>query len=131
MTIECAFFGSLVRDAEVKTSKNGKQYLRANIRVENGKTAQFINCMVFDTEAIASADKMMKGTRIYCEGNLSLDTWTGHDDVAKTGLSCMAFYCRLSQIGRARTKTEKPKQDFPRDMHAPLGNRAADMNDDT
>jgi hypothetical protein len=49
MSIECAFSGSLVRDAETKTSKAGKQYVRINVRVENGEAAQFINTMVFDT----------------------------------------------------------------------------------
>jgi hypothetical protein len=28
MSIECALFGTLARDAETKTSKNGKNYLR-------------------------------------------------------------------------------------------------------
>jgi hypothetical protein len=46
MSIECAFSGSLVRDAETKTSKAGKQYVRINVRVENGEAA---NTMVFDT----------------------------------------------------------------------------------
>jgi hypothetical protein len=59
MSIECAFFGSLVRDAEVKTSKGGKTYLRASIRVENGEHALFINSMVFDADAIAVADKAL------------------------------------------------------------------------
>jgi single-stranded DNA-binding protein len=130
MTIECAFFGSLVRDAEVKVSKAGKQYLRLNVRVENGEAALFISTMVFDPEAIASADKLTKGARVYIEGRLSLDTWTGQDGVARHGLSATAWHCRLSQIGRNRPKREEPPQAFPRDMHAPLGNGAADMNDD-
>ena len=31
--IECAFFGTLGRDAESKVSKTGKPYLRLNVRV--------------------------------------------------------------------------------------------------
>jgi single-stranded DNA-binding protein len=130
MSIECAFFGSLVRDAEVKTSKGGKTYLRASIRVENGEHALFINSMVFDADAIAVADKLVKGARVYVEGKLSLDEWTAQDGSKRTGLSCMSFHTRLAQIGRAKPKADKAKQDFPRDMHAPLGNSAADMNDD-
>jgi single-stranded DNA-binding protein len=132
MSIECAFFGSLVRDAEVKTSKAGKTYLRANLRVENGDKAEFINTMVFDPEAIAVGAKMVKGARVYIEGRLSLEIWTGKDGVAKQSLSVMAFHCRLSQIGRNKPKREtlKPSQNFPRDMHAPIGNGADDLNDD-
>jgi hypothetical protein len=38
--IEAAFFGSLGRDAEAKTSKNGKPYLRMNVSVGDGDAAQ-------------------------------------------------------------------------------------------
>lgn len=107
MTIECAFFGSLARDAEAKTSKAGKQYLRLNVRVENGEAAQFINTTVFDTDAIADAARLRKGARVYIEGRLSLDTWTSADGAAKTGLSCMAFHCRLSAIGLGKIEAAK------------------------
>jgi single-strand DNA-binding protein len=138
MSIECAFFGSLARDAETKTSKNGKTYIRANIRVENGETAQFINCMIFDTDAIAIADKLVKGARAYIEGKLSLDEWTGQDGAKRTGLSCVSWHCRLAQIGRAKVKREQQKQDPPasgreraaRSDFAPSGGGSADMNDD-
>jgi single-strand DNA-binding protein len=139
MTIECAFFGSLARDAEAKTSKSGKPYLRANVRTGDGDAAQFINTMVFDTEAIAVVDKLKKGARVYVEGKLSLDEWTAQDGSKRTGLSCMSFHTRLSAIGRNKPRGEpssrteepgqKPKQDFPRSMHAPLGNGAADLDD--
>jgi single-stranded DNA-binding protein len=76
--------------------------------------------MVFDPDAIAVVDKMVKGARCYIEGKLSLDEWTGQDGVKRAGLSCVSWHCRLSQIDR--NKPQKPKQDFPRDMHAPLGN---------
>jgi single-strand DNA-binding protein len=146
MTIEAALFGVLTKDAEIKTSKAGKSYLRSSVRVENGDKAEFINVMVFDPDAIAAADKLVKGARVYIEGKLSLDEWTAQDGSKRTGLSCMSWHCRLSQIGR--NKTQKPKsqvstdghleervgrdgKSFPRDMHAPLGNGAAPtFNDD-
>jgi single-stranded DNA-binding protein len=115
MSIECAFFGSLARDAEIKTSKNGKTYIRANIRVENGETAQFINTMVFDADAVAGADKLVKGARVYIEGKLSLDEWVGSDGQKRTGLSCMSWHCRLAQIGRNKPR----KQTSDREATAP------------
>jgi hypothetical protein len=60
--IECAFHGVLARDAERKTSKNEKAYLRLNV-VENGEKALFVNVMAFDQDAIAVADKLVKGAR--------------------------------------------------------------------
>jgi single-stranded DNA-binding protein len=125
MSIECAFFGSLVRDAETKTSKSGKQYLRINVRIENGEAAQFINTMVFDTDAVDGADKLVKGARVYIEGKLSLDEWTGADGAKRHGLSVRSWHCRLSAIGR-----NKPKRKIDREATAPYGNRPA-FNDDT
>jgi single-strand DNA-binding protein len=132
MTIEAAFMGTLGREAEVKTSKNGKTYLRANIRVGEGDAGQWISVMVFDTDTIQTADKMVKGARVYVEGKLSLEEWTAQDGTKKTSLSVMSWHCRLAEIGRNKAKRDpqKPKQDFPRAMHAPLGTGSAGMNDD-
>jgi single-stranded DNA-binding protein len=140
MTIECAFFGSLVRDAEAKTSKAGKKYLRLNVRTGDGDTAQFINTTVFDAEAIADANRLVKGVRVYIEGRLSLDTWTGQDGVARHGLSATVRHCRLSQIGRNRPTIGDPRrQSDPRasgperaarNDYGPNGGGSADLNDE-
>jgi single-stranded DNA-binding protein len=107
--IEAALFGTLGRDAEPKTSKTGKPYLRLNIACGEGEATQWVGAMVFDERAIAVADKLVKGARVYVEGKLSLNEWTAQDGVTRTGLSIMSWHCRLSQIGRAKIKTEKPK----------------------
>jgi single-stranded DNA-binding protein len=104
--IEAAMFGALGRDAEAKTSKTGKHYLRMNIRVGDGDTAQWINATVFDTKAIEAADRLVKGTRIYLEGRLTLDEWSTPDGGKRHGLSVLSWHCRLAQIGR-----NKPARD--------------------
>jgi single-stranded DNA-binding protein len=106
--IEAAFFGALTRAAELKTSQAGKQYLRCNVRIGEGDAAQFINAMVFDGSAIETADKLIKGARVYIEGSLSLNEWTAQDGTMRRGLSVMSWHCRLSQIGRNKSKREKP-----------------------
>jgi single-strand DNA-binding protein len=136
MPIECALFGSLVRDAEAKTSKAGKQYLRLNLRVENGETAHFINTTVFDADAIPIADKLVKGARVYLEGRLTLDEWTAQDGSKRHGLSVMSWHCHLAEIGRNRRKRESDQQKpagsgrerAARSDYAPAVN--ADLNDD-
>ena len=100
--IEVALFGALSRDAEPKISKSGKPYLRLNVRVGDGDDAQWVSVMAFDEKAIAVADKMLKGARVYVEGRISIDEWTGQDGAKRTGLSCMSWHCRLAQIGRNR-----------------------------
>src|SRR5437763_7578669 len=107
--IECALLGTLGRDGELKTSKNGRPYLRLNIAVSEGETTTWVSAMVFDERAIAVADGLVKGARVYLEGKFSLNEWTTADGVTRIGLSVMSWHCRLSQIGRAKAKSEKPK----------------------
>ncbi|MHC2536012.1 single-stranded DNA-binding protein [Bradyrhizobium diazoefficiens] len=134
MSIECAFFGVLGRDAENKVSGSGKNYLRLNVRTGDGDAAQWLNVMCFDADAIAVVDKMVKGARVYVEGKLSLDEWTAQDGSKRHGLSAVSWHCHLSQIGR----NKQPRQDKPtsgqiaasRNMHAPLGSGTAGLNDD-
>jgi single-stranded DNA-binding protein len=104
MSIEAALFGVLGKDAESKTSAAGKPYLRLNIRTGDGDAAQWISAMCFDADAIAVVDSMMKGARVYIEGTLKLDEWTGQDGAKRHGISLMSWHCRLSQIGRNRPR---------------------------
>src|SRR5262249_13203941 len=92
-----------------KTSKNNKPYLRLNIAVSEGETTTWVGAMVFDERAIAIADALVKGARVYVEGRLSLNEWTTSDGVTRTGLSILSWHCHLSQIGRAKVKAEKLK----------------------
>jgi single-stranded DNA-binding protein len=104
--IEVALFGTLGRDAEVKTSKAGKTYVRLNVYVGTGDAVQWVNVRAFDTEAIAAADKLVKGARVYVEGRLTLDKWIGQNGAERYGLSVMSWHCRLAQIGRNKPKRE-------------------------
>jgi single-stranded DNA-binding protein len=109
MSVECALFGTLERDCERKVSKNGKLYLRLNVACGEGDATQWVSAMVFDERAIAVADKLIKGARVYLEGRLSLREWTASDGTTRSGLSVMSWHCRLAQIGRAKVKAERPK----------------------
>jgi single-stranded DNA-binding protein len=115
MSIQAAMFGMLGKDAETKTSAAGKPYLRLNIRIGDGDAVQWINAMTFDPDAIAVADKMVKGARVYIEGSIKLDEWTGQDGAKHHGLSLMSWHCRLSQIGRNRpSRAASAREDRPK-----------------
>jgi single-stranded DNA-binding protein len=101
--LEVAFFGSLAANAEARTSKTGKPYLRFRARVGDGDDVQWVGVTCFDEKAIAVANKLVKGARAYIEGRLSLDDWTAADGTKRHGLSVMSWHCRLSQIGRSKT----------------------------
>ena len=125
--IEAAFFGSLGRDAEQRTSKPGRPYLLLNVRMGEGDGAQWVNVRCFDKDAVEIADKFAKGARVYVEGKLSLNEWITADGVVKAGLSCMSFHTRLSQIGRQKAKHADDK--IIRTAAERL-NEIADMRDD-
>jgi single-stranded DNA-binding protein len=105
--IEVAFFGSLGRDAEAKTSKAGKPYLRMSMRVGDGEAVQWISVLAFDAKAAGQPDKFVAGARLYVEGTLRVEEWTGQDGTRRHGLSVMSWHCRLAEIGRNRPKRDK------------------------
>jgi single-stranded DNA-binding protein len=119
MSIECAFFGSLSRDAEAKTSKNGKRYLRLNVRVGDGDQAQFVSVTCFDQAALGQAEKFVKGARCYVEGALKLEQWSGQDGVMRHGLSCLSWHTRLSEIGKNRPRKEREPAAKPQSAARP------------
>jgi single-strand DNA-binding protein len=131
MSIEAAFFGNLGRDAELKTSRAGKQYLRLNMRVGEGEAVQWVNVTAFDESAIEAADKFTKGARVYCEGRLSLDEWTANDGAKRTGLSVLSWHCRLAQIGRNKAKRKNAGSEVGRPLQlAADADIGADLNDE-
>jgi single-stranded DNA-binding protein len=127
LSIEAAFVGTLGRDAEGKVSKNGKPYLRLNARVGGGDAAQWVSILVFDGNVAESPEKFMKGARVYCEGTIKLEEWTGQDGAKRAGLSCFASLCRLSEIGSNKPKTQKPAKSADT---APRPVRANDFHSD-
>jgi single-strand DNA-binding protein len=125
--IEAAFFGALGRDAERRTSaKSGKEFLRLNVRVGDGDAAQWVNVTSFDSDAINVADKFVKGARVYVEGSLKLDKWTGQDGAERHGLSCLSFHTRLTAIGRNKPKREPNGREAPAGDPRPSDNFHSD-----
>lgn len=106
MTIEVACFGNLNRDAELRTSKNGKPYLFISLITGRDDTAQRISVLCFDEDAIAQADKFVRGARAYVEGSLNAKIWIDQQGQARVDLSAFSWHTRLAAIGR-----NKPKRD--------------------
>ena len=124
MSIECALFGVLGRDAESKISKNGKQYLRLNIRCGDGDAAQWVNAMVFGDDVPDLAARLEKGARVYVEGSLKLDEWTAQDGTKRHSLSVMSWHCKLAAIGRNRpTKRESSDSEQRPESHSSTNDR--------
>lgn len=128
--IEAAFFGTLGRDAELKTSAKGKRYLRANIAVSEGEATTWVSAMIFDAAAIDDSAKFVKGARIYLEGRLQLGEWTDRDGNQRHGLSVMSWHCRLSQIGRNKPQRERKQEAADNSSALRSASSGAGFNDD-
>jgi len=116
MTIDCAFFGFLAADAERRTSQAGKAWVRMRVGVGKDDAVQWISVAVFG-KAAETAGELQKGNRIYCEGTIKLDSWTGNDGLERHGLSVAAHRCEEThRIGRNR----------PRRKHTPKPTALAD-----
>ena len=106
MTIDCAFFGRLAADAELRTSQASKQWARLRVCVGKDDAVQWVSLAVFGKGAEA-AGVLKKGDRIYAEGTIKIESWTGKDGVERHGLSVAAWKCdRTHLIGQ-----NKPKRD--------------------
>lgn len=128
MSIEAALFGTLGRDAELKTSAKGKAYLRANIAVSEGDATTWVNAMIFDQAAIDAVVKLVKGARLYVEGRLQLASWTDREGKPRHGLSIMSWHCRLSEIGRNKKRDPRPGRERPNQQAPAAG--GADLDDE-
>jgi single-stranded DNA-binding protein len=137
MTIDCAFFGFLAADAEVRTSQAGKQWARLRIGVGKDDELQWVSVAVFGKAAEIAAG-LKKGDRCYVEGAIKLDTWRGNDGADRHGLAVTSFKIdKTHQIGRNKPQRDQQKQDPPasgreraaRSDYAPAG-KAPAFDDD-
>src|SRR5262245_20640500 len=103
--IDCAFYGFLAADGETKISKAGKTWVRLRVGVGKDDDLQWVSVAVFGQAAEVAA-KLKKGDRVYVEGSIKLDTWTGNDGTERHGLSVASFKIeRTHNIGRNRPES--------------------------
>lgn len=106
MSIECAFNAFVAADAEAKISQAGKAWTRLRAGVGKDDAVQWVSVAVFGKHAEGAAE-LRKGDKVYIEGTIKLDQWTGNDGVERTGLSVAAWRIeRTHLIGR-----NKPPRD--------------------
>jgi single-stranded DNA-binding protein len=104
VTIDCAFYGFLAADADARTSKAGKPWVRLRVGVGKDDAVQWVSISVFG-KAADTAATLKKGDRVYCEGNIKLDTWRGNDGLERHALAVAAFKCEQThKIGRAKDR---------------------------
>jgi single-stranded DNA-binding protein len=131
MSIDCAFYGFLARDADARTSQVGKLWVRLSIGVGKDDALQWVSCAVFG-KAAETAAQLVKGDRVYVEGSIKLESWSGSDGAERHSLNVAAFKCeRTHQIGRNRPKREdQPSREQPKRQAAPAASAGGAAFDD-
>jgi single-stranded DNA-binding protein len=130
--IDTAFYGFCAADADARVSKNGKPWVRLRVGVGRDSELQWVQISVFG-KAAETAATLKKGDKIYCEGTIKLDSWTGNDGVERHTLAVSSF--RLEQthrIGRAREKhisDHASDDDHDTDNDMPFGARESHRMD--
>lgn len=100
--IECAFEGRVGQPPTLRTSQAGKPWCSLSVAVGADDAVQWLTVSVFGSSA-ESVAALAKGTRVYVEGRLKLDTWTDREGQSRTGLKVAATLVQpLGQIGRRK-----------------------------
>lgn len=113
--IQAAFTGKLDQDAELKTSKAGRPWASFSVAADDDaerESTTWVRVVVFGEMATRLYPELKKGTEVYCEGRLRLESWTGRDGRERTGLSVTAN--RVDVLGRIGVDSQSRKPEEPR-----------------
>jgi single-stranded DNA-binding protein len=116
--IEAATWGIATRDGEVRQLKAGNDFGIVNIAMSEGKTddagkevSTYLKILLFSGLA-HDATNIKKGDRVYCEGSLGAEVWTGAiDGKPRLDLSIRASKFERAQIGKAAPATREQPRD--------------------
>jgi single-strand DNA-binding protein len=127
-SIECAFSGRVGQEPVLKESKAGKPWLSFSVAVGEDENVQWVSVAAFGEKAKELAGCLKKSDRVYVEGRLKLNTWTGKDGTLQAGLSVAATLVQpMGQIGAKRPSKRKAAASKS-DVYAPLDKQPA-LND--
>jgi len=105
--IEAALEGRIGQGPDLRQSNSGKTYCTCSVAVDQGKDEEplWVSVVAFGEKAEALG-ALLKGTRVYLEGRIALNTFTRQNGVEVTQLKLIANTVQpLRQIGH-----RKPKQ---------------------
>ena len=124
--IHVAFLGRVGQDAELKWTSNGTPLVNVSVLVQDSKASdgqgQWVRCGRFGDDAEELARQLVKGTEVYVEGRLKMNTWQAADGTPRSGLNVTAWKLEaLGQIGRRRPAAAERRRTHGFDSTAPPG----------
>ena len=127
--LHVAFIGRVVgQGAELRFTSSGVPLVNLTVLVQDSKAAdgegQFCRVGHFGDAAEDLAQQLVKGTDVYVEGRLKLNTWQGADGTPRSGLNVTAW--KLEPIGQIGRRSAQPRREgaMPQSMTIPKASRA-------
>lgn len=104
MTANVLIRGTLFRPPEAKTSKAGKPYFNALLKVKDGDSVEWWRLVVFSQTAGDELMRLQDGDALAAQGSVRAEVYH-HDGEARIRLTCM---CDQILPLRAAKKTRRP-----------------------
>lgn len=103
--IECALEGRLIRDAELRRSAAGREWMWLSLVVGEGDGEQHLTVGSWSHTIQELVPALTQGTEVYVEGKLKLRSWGGPDGEQHSALSVQASVVQaLGLIGQRKPK---------------------------
>jgi single-stranded DNA-binding protein len=109
MSIDAALLGTVIRDAELRTSAAGKPWMSVIVRSGDGDAASFVQVAIFGDAAVALG-RIERNEKLYAEGSIRINEWTTAAGEKRTGLSMAAWRAERPGVGRNKPKRPISKQ---------------------
>jgi single-strand DNA-binding protein len=109
MSIDAAVLGTVIRDAELRTSAAGKPWMSVIVRSGDGDAASFVQVAIFGDAAV-TLGRLEKNEKLYAEGSIRISEWTTAAGEKRTGLSMAAWRAERPGVGRNKPKRPMSKQ---------------------
>jgi single-stranded DNA-binding protein len=108
MTAFVLVSGALSRAPELKTSKSGKAYVTATVKLAADGAAEFWSILAFSESAQAELTRLGEGDKVSAQGSLKVEPYTGRDGQTRINRTVLADHVlALRQPPRER----KPSAD--------------------
>ena len=112
--ITAALTGRIGQDADLKYLPTGNALATSSVAADDvkktdGEQAEWVRVTVWGKAAEELTPRLVKGTRVYCEGRLKLEQWQAKDGTQRSTLKLSGWVCQpMGQIGKNRPCPEAP-----------------------
>jgi single-stranded DNA-binding protein len=111
MTAVALISGALSRAPETKTSKAGKAYVTASIKVASDNAVDFWSILAFSESAQAELMRLGEGDKVSLQGSLKLEVYVSKNGEHKISRTIFADHVlALRQPPRQRTPKAAPER---------------------